>query len=229
MEFSEDNERVVSAANDSSVIVWNTQSLRRETEYRHVHKGGSLKALLLSNGTLITSGADNLIKELNGSKDLSDAPHPVVSQQVKAPVVVEEPKKIQEVHKPVETHILREPIEVQEKKEPQIVEPVKQTAPIVESKKEEPIVTKPAQPIVEAPIVHKQVVETQKVVEPQPVKQQVHHKEVEEVKEAKETEPVKEVVQPKQVVETKPVHHVEERKEIREIKEFQQQQGQTSK
>ena len=63
LEFSVDNEKVISAGLDNSVIVWNVKSLSKEEEFRHVHKGGSLRALILPNGLIATSGADNLIKE----------------------------------------------------------------------------------------------------------------------------------------------------------------------
>ena len=55
--------KVISAGLDNSVIVWNVKSLSKEGEFRHVHKGGSLRALILPSGIIATSGADNLIKE----------------------------------------------------------------------------------------------------------------------------------------------------------------------
>jgi len=56
---------VVSAGLDNSVIVWNTATRKKETEFRHVHKGGVFKALFLPNNVVATSGADHLIKEFS--------------------------------------------------------------------------------------------------------------------------------------------------------------------
>jgi len=63
LEFSKDNEKVVSAGLDNTVIVWNTATHKKEAEFRHTHKGGVFRAVFLPNNILTTSGADNLIKE----------------------------------------------------------------------------------------------------------------------------------------------------------------------
>ena len=65
LEFSNDNEKVISTGFDNSVIVWNTQTHKKEIEYRHVHKGGIFRAIFLPNNVVATSGADNLIKEFS--------------------------------------------------------------------------------------------------------------------------------------------------------------------